>query len=356
MANKFISSVWEFDNNDKYPIHDAVRWYGRLPQQLVRRIIPMYSERNDLVMANFAGSGTVLIESNLTKRRAYGTDIHPLSILANTVKINRYVPGDVDSFLRSLDRHAPRSRDHHLKQHKWFDTDDFSCLAAISDSIADLKNTRKQNFYRLALANIVRGVSKVDSRCVNHLVVDKNKQSRDVASEFKKEVYRLHECISDFKKTATHTDMAIKMNDARKLDLNNNVVDLMISHPPYSDAILYYNIYSLVTNLLGYDYSTIRKSDLSSGRFDLFLDNMHLVLKESFRVIKSGGYQVFIIGDVRRNGDLVTALPNIIEMSRSIGFRLEDIFIWKLKHKAGMGVARRGNHIDHNYLLVMQKK
>ena len=191
---------------------------------------------------------------------------------------------------------------------------------------------------------------------MNHLVVDKNKQSRDVLSEFKKEVDRLYECINDFKKMSTCTDMAIKMNDARNLDLDDNVVDLMIAHPPYSNAILYYNIYSLVSDLLGYDYNTIRKSDLSSGRFEPFLDNINMVLKESFRVIKSGGYQVFIIGDVRRNGDLVTALPNIIEMSRSAGFRLEDIFIWKLKHKAGMGVARRGNHIDHNYLLVMQKK
>lgn len=356
MANRFVSSVWEFDNSDKHSIHDAVRWYGRLPQQLVRRIIPMYSRQGDLVMANFAGSGTVLIESNLTRRRAYGTDIHPLSILANTVKINRYVPNDADCFLASLDQGTPHRKTRSLKQYKWFDSGDLSCMGAISDSIAELKNARKRDFYKLALANIVRGVSKVDSRCVNHLVVDKNKQSRDVLSEFKKEVYRLHGCIGDFKKTSTQTDMAIKMNDARDLDLDDNVVDLMIAHPPYTSAILYYNIYSLVTDLLGYDYDAIRKSDLSSGRFGLFLDNIRLVLEESFRVIRSGGYQVFIIGDVRRNGDLVTALPNIIEMSRGIGFRLEDIFIWKLKHKAGMGVARRGNHIDHNYLLVMQKK
>lgn len=356
VTNKFISSVWEFDNSGRHSVHDVVRWYGRLPQQLVRRIIPLYTKPGDLVMANFAGSGTVLVESNLTGRRAYGTDIHPLSILANTVKINRYVPSDIGRFLGSLDQKAPRPKNLSLKQHKWFDSKDLSSMAAISASIARLKSAQKRDFYKLALANIVRGVSRVDSRCVNHLVVDKNKQSRDVMSEFSREVYRMHECVTAFKKTATQTDMAVRMSDARSLELDDGAVDLMIAHPPYANAILYYNIYSLVTDLLGYDYDAIRKSDLSSGPFDLFLSNMRLVLKESFRVIRSGGYQVFIIGDVRRNGDLVTALPNIIEMSRDTGFRLEDIFIWKLKHKAGMGVARRGNHIDHNYLLVMQKK
>ena len=356
MADKFVSSVWEFDNSDRHSVHDAVRWYGRLPQQLVRRIIPMYSKPGDLVMANFAGSGTVLTESNLTGRRSCGTDIHPLSILANTVKINRYVPSDASSFLDSLDQKAPRTASPSLRQHKWFDPGDLSSMVSIADSIARLKSTRKRNFYKLALANIVRGVSRVDSRCVNHLVVDKDKQPRDVMSEFSREVYRMHKCIADFKRTATQADMSIRMNDARSLEMGDNAVDLMISHPPYSNAILYYNIYGLVTDLLGYDYDAIRKSDLSSGRFSQFLDNICLVLEESHRVIRSGGYQVFIIGDVRRNGDLVTALPNIIEMSRGTGFRLEDIFIWKLKHKAGMGVARRGNHIDHNYLLVMQKK
>lgn len=279
-----------------------------------------------------------------------------MSILANTVKINRYVPNNVNRFLDLLDQRAARPANPPVAHYKWFNSDDLSTMTTIAESITELKNVQKQDFYKLALANIVRTISKVDSRCVNHIVVDKNKQRRDVMSEFKKEVYRLRLCITDFKNTATQSKMSIKMNDARNLDQDDETVDLMISHPPYSNAVLYYNIYSLVTDLLGYDYNTIRKSDLSCGRFDRFLDNIHLVLKESFRVIRSGGYQVFIIGDVRRDGDLVTALPNIIETSREIGFRLEDIFIWKLKHKAGMSVTRRGNHIDHNYLLVMQKK
>lgn len=357
MTSKFISSVWEFDNDARHSIHDAVRWYGRLPQQLVRKLIPMYSKPRDLVMANFAGSGTVLIESNLVKRHAYGTDTHPLSILTNVVKINRYVPNDVDNFLHMLQNQSPSPpADYFTNQYKWFDANDLSQLTVIINSINKLRNRKKQNFYKLALSNIIRDVSKTDSRCVNHIVVDKNKPSIDVLTEFKKSVYGLCVRINDFKNISTDATMTVKMSDARSLGMPDSCIDLMITHPPYSNAVLYYNIYSLITNLLGYDYEAVRKSDLSSGCFDLFLTNIDLVLKESFRVLRPGGYQVFIIGDTRRNGDLITALPHVINTSRNIGFRLEDIFIWKLKHKAGMNVARRGNHIDHNYLLVMQKK
>ena len=174
MTTKFISSVWEFDNDARHSIHDAVRWYGRLPQQLVRKLIPMYSKPRDLVMANFAGSGTVLIESNLVKRHAYGTDIHPLSILTNMVKINRYVPSDVDDFLHLLQNQRPsHPADYFANQYKWFDMDDLSQLTAIINSIHKLRNKQKQNFYKLALSNIVREVSKTDSRCVNQLVYEK---------------------------------------------------------------------------------------------------------------------------------------------------------------------------------------
>ena len=66
MKNKFISSIWEFDNSEKkHLIHNTFRWYGKLPQFLVRRLITMYSSKNDLVLANFGGSGTVLVESKI---------------------------------------------------------------------------------------------------------------------------------------------------------------------------------------------------------------------------------------------------------------------------------------------------
>ena len=34
---------------------------------------------------------------------------------------------------------------------------------------------------------------------------------------------------------------------------------------------------------------------------------------------------------------------------------LKDIFVWVTKGKAGMNVKRRGNFIDHNYILIFKK-
>ena len=93
------------------------------------------------------------------------------------------------------------------------------------------------------------------------------------------------------------------------------------------------------------------------GEMDLRRDieNLKLVLSENFRFLKRKKHMCMIIGDIRKDGDILTALPTVIAHGLSIGFQLRDIFIWKLVGKAGMNVARRGNHIDHNYLVVFLK-
>jgi adenine specific DNA methylase Mod len=102
MTNKFISSVWNFrelkSSETGYVTHDFLRWYGKLVPQLARKLITMYSEEGDLVLANFAGSGTVLVEANLLKRNTIGIDASPLSILLCQVKTTPYLPNTFLSF------------------------------------------------------------------------------------------------------------------------------------------------------------------------------------------------------------------------------------------------------------------
>src|SRR5436309_11807726 len=84
-VSKFISSVWDFAqatiDDTGYATHDFFRWYGKLVPQLVRRIIELYTEPGDRILANFAGSGTVLVEADLLGRHVVGMDSNPLATL-----------------------------------------------------------------------------------------------------------------------------------------------------------------------------------------------------------------------------------------------------------------------------------
>lgn len=354
---KYISSIWEFHDEEKHVVHDVFRWYGKLPQQLVRRLITMYSKKNDQVMANFAGSGTVLTESNLAGRDSIGRDMHPISVLINQVKANKYTPKNVSKFIRHLHTINYPDTPYFIFRDfdKWFYRDSLIHMQGILAEINKFNDPRKRAFYQICLARIIRKCSKIDSRCINHIVVDHNKKHASPLEEFENSVSTVTAMINQFRAQSTSSTINIKQGDARHLDIRDSSIDLMISHPPYANAVLYYNIYGLLSTLLGYDYNSIKQHDMSSGGFTTYLHNLRATMRENYRVLKPNAYNALIVGDIRKNGHILTAVPHIIYTAADMGFSLEDVFIWKLRKKAGMNVARRGNHIDHNYILILKR-
>ena len=294
MTNNFISSVWEFDNDveTKYFVHEIFRWYGKLPQFLVRRLIELYSKENEHVLADFCGSGTVLIEANLAKRNCVGIDSHPISLLINQVKIDSFFPED-DKFLNMIrnKKFADQIYFDFKDSGKWFYTKSLIHIQGILEEINKLKKERERNFYLLCLAKIIRDGSKIDSRCVNHIVVDNNKKEIDVIQSFSNSVVETREAIKEFSKRKTDRTMKVLEGDARKLDMfQDESFDLIISHPPYANAVLYYNIYSLVSTILGFDYTEIKENDISSSNFVNYLEDMKKVILENYRMLKPQKY------------------------------------------------------------------
>lgn len=73
------NTVWSFPNRGKWATHDA-KWRGNWSPYMPRNIILRYSQENDLVLDQFVGGGTTLVEAKLLKRNCIGIDINPESI------------------------------------------------------------------------------------------------------------------------------------------------------------------------------------------------------------------------------------------------------------------------------------
>ena len=135
MTNNFISSVWEFPNigssESGYLTHDFLRWYGKLIPQLVSKLLYLYTDENDTVLANFSGSGTVALEAHLTNRNAIGIDANPLALLLSSVKSS---PAKIDAeqIINFLDSNLPNKctrnylEDEFLQ--KWFSLESYQFL------------------------------------------------------------------------------------------------------------------------------------------------------------------------------------------------------------------------------------
>src|SRR3989338_9269587 len=178
MGNNFISSIWDFREVRKeqtnYLSHDIFRWYGKLIPQLVKKVVLMYSQRDDSVLANFCGSGTILAEALIEQRNAIGVDSNPLSILISNIKTSKYEFKNVESLTEKIIDASAKKYSHlgieaKVNISRWFEPLKLRQLLAIKDEIDKFGNEQEKALFQVALAGIVRDASKVDHRCVNHI-------------------------------------------------------------------------------------------------------------------------------------------------------------------------------------------
>jgi DNA modification methylase len=363
LTNNFISSVWEFPNvgstESGYLTHDFLRWYGKLIPQLVSKLLYLYTDENDTVLANFSGSGTVALEAHLTNRNAICVDANPLALLLSSVKSS---PAKIDAeqIINFLDSNLPNKctrnylEDEFLQ--KWFSLESYQFLDKYFQASKKIEDDKLRDTVTLALAAIVKKVSRVDARCVNHIVVDKNKKSADVRLTLYEKLKDISKDVDSLIPKKSKASVIIKAGDARNLDIKSSSIDFIISHPPYLGAIDYTNIMQLENLILGNDNKEIDGKDISTTSMKNYLISMQKVFDEMARVLKPEKYMAIIIGDNRKDGNIQPTFAYFIQdATNRLGLELKDIFVWVTKGKAGMNVARRGNFIDHNYILIFKK-
>ena len=70
-----MTSVWSFPNRGNWATHDA-KWRGNWSPYIPRNILLRYSDEGDMVLDQFAGGGTTLVEAKLLNRNILGLDIN----------------------------------------------------------------------------------------------------------------------------------------------------------------------------------------------------------------------------------------------------------------------------------------
>src|SRR5919202_1485843 len=79
---------WESkDASTRYLTHSYHPYSAKYIPQIPRYLISNLTKKNDLILDNFVGSGTTLVESKVLGRHAIGVDINPLACLIAKVKI-----------------------------------------------------------------------------------------------------------------------------------------------------------------------------------------------------------------------------------------------------------------------------
>lgn len=74
-----MTTHWSFPKRGDWATHDA-KWRGNWSPYIPRNILLRYSESGDLVLDQFAGGGTTLVEAKLLNRNIIGVDVNDKAI------------------------------------------------------------------------------------------------------------------------------------------------------------------------------------------------------------------------------------------------------------------------------------
>lgn len=134
----------------------------------------------------------------------------------------------------------------------------------------------------------------------------------------------------------TNTQTRLMLGDARKLDLPDQSVDLICTHPPYADIIR---------------YSEDIDGDLSHLNMKDFLFEMGNVTQECFRVLKKDKFCAILMGDTRKKGMVQPLAFETMRIFELAGFKTKEIII-KEQHNCKATGFWKTNSIKHNFLLL----
>ncbi len=322
---------WSFRGcKTQYFTHTFHPYPARFIPQIPATFIKLFTEEGDTVLDPMCGCGTTLVEALGHNRNAIGNDLNPLAVLISKVKTTLI---DEEEFRYFNEKLSSASGIEGIRKILW-----------------ELKEEGKQKLYdfgRTALS-----ASIWSGRC------------RDIESAFRRKVFSMQrEMLAMAKVIKSVPQIRVICGDARRLEVQSGSVDLIITSPPYVNALDYHRMHKDSMLWLDMDFSLFRKNEIgkhsrfSGNRFRLlscYLGDMLRCMIEMNRVLKKDKFCVIVVGNSSVQHELIESHKFFARMGAKIGFRhIKTLFreIDKRKKYTSPTIGK----INEEHILVLQK-
>ncbi|MFW9777378.1 MAG: DNA methyltransferase [Candidatus Heimdallarchaeota archaeon] len=335
-ALKHLESVgWRNEPYDKQHwgnwLHSLSPYQGRITPSFAHWLVKIFSKPNDTVLDPFMGVGTILLEADFLKRKAFGVDLNRYAWVVTKGKFER----------KSLQYYLD-----YLTDLKDLNTSDID-LGEIPDWIQayydpeTLKEIVKLNallqadeewFLLGCLMGILHGnrpgylsvytgcIIPMTPRPVTH---PKYRPDKD-KPEYRAVIPRMAAKVMRMFSTGipSHSRARIYHGDARALPLETDSVNVVISSPPYYNTLDYVGQNRVRLYFLGFDRNAqleLKKSHIQDSK--TYLLEMAKVGKELQRVLLPKGLLVYVLGDVHRTKSSINTAMRVSEVYENLGFK-----------------------------------
>lgn len=329
--------------------------------------------RSMRVLDPMAGSGTVLAVARSQGHRAYGVDIDPLAVLIATVWTTTIRPGAVMATAHRVLARAkskfkaggssfPDGCDPETKQFisYWFDPYARRQLKTLADALAEVDDVAIKNVLWCAFSRLIITKQAGASLAMDlaHSRPHKTFQTAPIKpfAKFLVAVERVVDgCI-------TRTDeergpaTQVRAADARKLPHEDSSIDLVLTSPPYLNAIDYMRCSKFTLVWMNHQCADLRRlrsvsvgSEVSGnmlsehayargvidrlrlrpplpprelGMLARYVHDMHRALGEVTRVLKRNGHAVYVVGENTVKGTYIRNSLVIEQIASTCGLTL----------------------------------
>ncbi|MBL7130827.1 MAG: hypothetical protein ISS45_05455 [Candidatus Omnitrophica bacterium] len=360
----------------RYATHGYHRYPAKFIPQLVRKIIIRYSKPSDLVLDSFGGCGTTLVESKLCGRESIGLDVNEVAVLIAKAKTNEIESNILEERNKSLLERIDNRKDAtnyfenaNKRLQYWFKSEKFNKLKIIYDCIQEEVDSKIRLFYNCCFSNILKNCSIWYSKSIKPMRDDSKKIAEPLVV-FKRHLDYMTRKNNEYtklikSKKAQNVSCRMKKGDARRINLPDEHVDLVVTSPPYVTSYEYAELHQL--SILWFNFAddikdikkdfvgtssrrnarrnikstlaeeTIEKLSKKNKKLTRHVSNYYYDLercyREMHRVLKKDKYACIIIGNTEY-GDI--KIPNAevtIQLLKNIGFEHKKVIKRKLSSK-----------------------
>jgi len=358
---------WDFkDFNTQYLSHKFHSYPARFIPQIPLSFVKLFSKERETILDPFCGCGTTLVEALLNNRNSIGIDFNPLGVLISKVKTTMLSKEDIDFLEKNLSL---------LKYDLSIKSD------TINDLYRSLPNNKSKRVFShdavkdmLHIKELIKNLKRNENRAVTDLwkvalsstvlSIVNGKKPLSVKNFFINRVNSMILELNNMKRLIPQKPKILAIEgDSRNLLLKNDCVDLIVTSPPYVNALDYHRIHMYNMAWLEMDYQYFKKHEIGchshhiGNRFRLlseYLGDMLRSLIEMNKVLKNNKLAILIVGNSTLEFEKIESYKFLSRLSNKVGFshikiikRQIDISKKYLKKNIGK--------INEEYILILKK-
>ncbi len=404
-----------------YASHNFHSFPAKFPPQLPELFIKNLTDVGETVLDPMNGSGTTVLEAQLAGRIGIGLDIDPLALKISQVKTSSLKPVMVYErglrllkSARTLLDSSPQFIENYLQNHTddetrrfidyWFLKPVQRELASLRIQIEQIDDIALRRFFDVVFSGIIITKSGGVSLALDlahtrphrvKQVIDKNNQI--LFSELEENQPIRSHWVKKYRSPFDEFEKKLKINikglreivslpvyhiltDAQKIPLEDNLIDLVVTSPPYaSNAIDYMRAHKFSLVWLGYSISSLsgKRSEYIGAEsqpkttleilpaytqsiieeisaldkrkgvaLERYYSEMKRVLTEIYRVLKPGKCAIVVVATSILRGKNTQTHLCLADIGKQLGFIVPEIGVRNLDRDKRMMPATLKNNSE----------